>query len=66
MGLKQEQKKVEDVEGIDYTDDGLDAAFADLARECNKLSANPMFNPALYRAAAKVGLILLKRVGRNF
>ena len=66
MGLKEKKAKVEDVEGIDYSDDGLAAAFKDLAKECSKLSANPMFNPALYRAAAKVGLALLKRTGRSF
>lgn len=66
MGLKEKKAKVEDVEGIDYSDDGLSAAFKDLAKECSKLSANPMFNPALYRAAANVGLILMKRTGRNF
>ncbi len=66
MGLKEKKAKVEDVEGIDYSDDGLAEAFKDLAKECSKLSANPMFNPALYRAAAKVGLALLKRTGRSF
>lgn len=65
-GLKEKNSKVEDVEGLDYSDAGLEEALNELAKECSKLSANPMFNPALYRAAAKVGLIFLKRTGRNF
>lgn len=66
LGLKKKKDKVSDVEGIDYSDDGLDEAFKDLNKELSKLSANPVFNPALYRAAAKVGLILLKRAGKTF
>lgn len=66
LGLKKKKDKVNDVEGIDYTDDGLDDAFKELNKELSKLSANPMFNPSLYRAAAKVGLIILKRVGKSF
>ena len=65
-GLKEKNSKVEDVEGLDYSDAGLEEALNELAKECSKLSANPMFNPALYRAAAKVGLIFLKRTGRSF
>lgn len=66
LGLKKKKDKVNDVEGIDYSDDGLDDAFKDLNKELSKLSANPVFNPSLYRAAAKVGLILLKRAGKTF
>lgn len=67
LGLKkkkQEPKKAFNV--IDDSDAALEEALKELKSEVNKLSANPVFNPALHKAAFKVGMIYLQRGTNKF
>lgn len=65
MGLKMSEKK-KAFNVVDDSDEALDAAIKDLMSELSKLSANPMFNPNLYRASLKIGLIYFQRGLNNF
>lgn len=68
LGLKRKTKaepqKAFNV--VDDSDAALDAALADLRKEMSKLSANPVFNPDLHKAAFKVGMIYLQRGVNSF
>lgn len=61
---KQEPKKEFNV--IDDSDAALEEALKELKSEVNKLSANPVFNPDLHKAAFKVGMIYLQRGTNKF
>ena len=71
FGIKRkdnvESKPAEKVFNIvDDSDEALAAALKDLKSEVSKLSANPIFNPDLHRAAFKVGAILIQRGANSF
>ena len=63
LGLK---KKEQAIKIVDDSDAALEAALRDLQDELNKISANPVFNPDLHKAAFKVGMIYLQRGANRF
>ena len=73
LGIKRKQKveskpapKKKAFDIVDDSDEALAKAIKEAKAELNKLSANPVFNPALHKAAFKVGAILIQRGANNF
>lgn len=73
LGIKRKQKaeskpapKKKAFDIVDDSDEALAKAIKEAKAELNKLSANPVFNPALHKAAFKVGAILIQRGTNNF
>lgn len=73
LGIKRKQKveskpapKKKAFDIVDDSDEALAEAIKEAKAELNKLSANPVFNPALHKAAFKVGAILIQRGTNNF
>lgn len=64
LGLTPKKKKAFNV--VDDSDESLAAALKDLKKELNKISANPVFNPDLHKAAFCVGMIYLQRGSSKF
>lgn len=73
LGIKRKQKaeskpapKKKAFDIVDDSDEALAEAIKEAKAELNKLSANPVFNPNLHKAAFKVGAILIQRGANNF
>lgn len=62
LGIKKAEKATESelLKSIDNSDEARAKAKKKLLEALNNISANPMFNPELHKAALNYGLILLK------
>lgn len=73
LGIKRKEKaeskpatKKKAFNIVDDSDEALAQAIKEAKAELNKISANPIFNPALHKSAFKVGAILIQRGANNF
>jgi hypothetical protein len=64
FGIQKPKEKTFHV--LDDSDEALQAALHDFDKEMKKISANPFFNPKLFKSAIQVGMIHLQRGLNNF